>query len=58
VIFGMTTLIFVHVPALNTLAPTQAEPPILVTQVIVLALFVVFAIVAAIRFRAGPLRAT
>jgi hypothetical protein len=42
---------FLKVPALNALAPTQSEPPFVVSQGIVLASFVVLAIVAAIRFR-------
>src|SRR6266480_5498426 len=42
---------FLKVPALRSLAPKQTEPPFLVTQLVVLAAFVVLAIVAAIRFR-------
>jgi hypothetical protein len=42
---------FRKVPALTELAPTQSEPPFLVTQLIVLALFIVLTIAAAIRFR-------
>jgi hypothetical protein len=36
---------------LKRLAPTQSEPPFLIAQVLVLALFVVLGIVAAKRFR-------
>ena len=36
---------------LRALAPTQSEPPFLISQVVVLAFVVVFGIVAAIRFR-------
>ena len=36
---------------LNPLAPTQTEPPFIVTQLAVLALFVVLAIAATLRFR-------
>ena len=43
---------FLKVPALNALAPHQTEPPFVVAQGIVLVLFFVLAIVAAIRFRA------
>jgi hypothetical protein len=39
------------VPALKAIAPTQSEPPFEVTQVAVLALFVLFSVFAAIRFR-------
>jgi hypothetical protein len=42
---------FLKVPALRTIAPTQSEPPFVLTQVVVLAMFVVVAIAAAIRFR-------
>jgi len=42
---------FLKIPALKDLAPTQTEPPFKLTQLVVLALFVVFGIVAAIRFR-------
>jgi hypothetical protein len=43
---------FLKIPALNALAPKQTEPPFVVAQGIVLVLFVILAIVAAIRFRA------
>jgi hypothetical protein len=43
---------FLKVPALNALAPKQTEPPFVISQGIVLVLFVVLAIIAAIRFRA------
>jgi hypothetical protein len=47
---------FQKVPALKAMAPTQSEPPFLLTQLVVLALFVALAIVAAIRFRIEPVR--
>jgi hypothetical protein len=47
---------FLKVPALHDLAPTQAEPPFLIAQCTLLALFVVLAIVAVIRFRLDPTR--
>jgi len=47
---------FLKVPVLNAMAPKQAEPPFVVAQGVVLALFVVLGIVAAIRFRAEPVR--
>ena len=43
---------FLKIPALHALAPKQTEPPFVVSQAVVLLLFVVLAIVAAIRFRA------
>jgi hypothetical protein len=48
---------FEKVPALKVLAPTQSEPPFKLTQLVVLALFVVLAIVAVIRFRTEQVRA-
>ena len=41
---------FQKLPFLQPLAPTQSEPPFLVTQVAVLAIFIVLGILAAIRF--------
>ena len=43
---------FLKVPVLKALAPTQTEPPFVVSKGIVLVLFVGLAIIAAIRFRA------
>ena len=42
---------FLKVPALHVMAPTQTEPPFKLTQLVVLALFIVLGIAAAIRFR-------
>jgi hypothetical protein len=42
---------FVKVPALNAMAPTQAEPPFAIAQGLVLILFVALGIVAARKFR-------
>jgi hypothetical protein len=42
---------FEKVPALKALAPTQSEPPFKFTQLAVLTLFVVLAIVATVKFR-------
>jgi hypothetical protein len=48
---------FLKVPALHALAPKQTEPPFLVTQLLVLVLFVVIGIMAAKRFHDEPVRA-
>ena len=45
---------FLKVPALNSLAPTQAEPPFAIAQGLVLVLFVVVGALALRRFRAEP----
>ena len=47
---------FEKIPALTAMAPTQSEPPFKLTQLLVIALFVVLTFVAAIRFRPEPLR--
>jgi hypothetical protein len=47
---------FQKLPFLKPLAPTQSEPPFLITQLVVLALFVVLTVVAAIRFHNEQLR--
>jgi len=57
-VFVAVVQAFEKVPALKVMAPTQTEPPFKLTQLVVLALFVVLGIVAAIRFRPEPIRAT
>ena len=57
-VFVLIVQLFQNVPALETTAPTQSEPPFLVRQQFVgLAIFVGIAIAAAIRFRSEPVRA-
>src|SRR5438105_15952000 len=48
---------FEKIPLLNAMAPTQTEPPFKLTQLVVLALFFVITIIAAIRFHPEPARA-
>jgi hypothetical protein len=43
---------FQKVPPLKALAPTQSEPPFMVTQVIVLGIFILIAVLGLKRFRA------
>ena len=57
-VFVAVVQAFLKVPALHAMAPTQAEPPFKLTQLVVLALFVLLGIVAAIRFRPEPIRMT
>lgn len=45
---------FLKVPALTALAPERTEPPFVVTQLVVVALFVVLAVAAAKRFGREP----
>ena len=49
---------FLKVPILHALAPTQTEPPFKLTQLLVLGIFVLLGIVAAIRFRPEPIPAS
>lgn len=50
-VFVLVAQLFAKVPALHALAPTQTEPPFGVTQVVVLALFVVLGFKATRRTR-------
>jgi hypothetical protein len=50
-VFVLIVQLFLKVPAIHALAPTQAEPPFAIVQGAVLLLFVVLGILAAIRSR-------
>ena len=50
-VFVLIAQAFQKVPALKAMAPMQSEPPFLVTQLVVLVLFVGLTIAAARRFR-------
>ena len=50
-VFVLVVQLFLKVPALNALAPTQSEPPFAIAQLAVLAAFVVLGIAAVRRFR-------
>lgn len=52
-VFVLVVQSFVKVSALNALAPTQSEPPFAITQVVVLAIFILIALIAAVKFRPG-----
>lgn len=49
-IFVLIVQLFEKVPTLKALAPTQSEPPFAMTQVVVMALFVVLGVATAKRF--------
>ena len=49
-VFVAVAQAFQKLPLLHALAPTQSEPPFLVTQIVVLAAFVALGVVAAMRF--------
>jgi hypothetical protein len=50
-VFVLVVQLFLKVPALNALAPTQSEPPFAIAQLVVLAAFVTLGIAAVKRFR-------
>lgn len=56
-VFVLIAQLFGKIPALKTLAPTQSEPPFLVTQVVVMLLFIVLGVLAAKRFPAEAVQA-
>ena len=56
-VFVLIAQLFMKVPSLHALAPTGSEPPFLISQVVVMAIFIVLTIAAAIKFRPEPLNA-
>jgi hypothetical protein len=50
-VFVLAFQSFLKVAALNALAPTQSEPPFAITQIVVLAIFVLIGIAALVTFR-------
>ena len=52
--FVLVAQLFMKVPALKAMAPTQSEAPFKLTQLVVLILFVVLTIAAAKKFRGEP----
>jgi hypothetical protein len=55
-VFVLVVQLFMKVPALNALAPTQSEGPFKLTQLTILALFVLLGIFATMRFGGEQLR--
>jgi hypothetical protein len=56
-VFVLIAQLFMKVPALKALAPTQSEPPFLVTQIVVLLIFMVLGFLAAKHFHAEAVHA-
>jgi hypothetical protein len=54
-VFVLVVQLFLKVPPLHALAPNGKEPPFLIAQIVVLALFVVLTIAATKRFRIDSL---
>jgi len=53
-VFVLAAQLFMKVPALKAMAPTQSEPPFKLTQLVVLVIFVVLTIAVAKKFRGEP----
>jgi hypothetical protein len=53
-VFVLIVQSFQKIPSLSELAPTQSEPPFLVAQLVTLALFIAYTILAVVRFRPEP----
>ena len=56
-VFVLVVQLFLKVPALNALAPTQSEPPFAIAQSLVLLVFVALGVAAVKRFGAGAIAA-
>ena len=56
-VFVLVAQLFMKVPALHAMAPNGSEPPFLISQVVVMAVFIVLTIAATIKFRPEPLHA-
>jgi len=50
-VFVLVVQSFAKVSGLNALAPTQSEPPFAITQAAVLAIFILIALIALVKFR-------
>jgi hypothetical protein len=57
-VFVLIAQLFQKVPSLKALAPTQSEPPFLVTQLIVMVIFIALSVFAVKGFRPDLARAT
>jgi magnesium-transporting ATPase (P-type) len=53
-VFILVVQLFRKVPTLHALAPTESEPPLLIAQAVVLAVFVALAIAGTIKFHSRP----
>jgi hypothetical protein len=53
-VFVAVVQAFQKLPMLKAAAPTQSEPPFVITQLVVLVLFVVLTVVAVVKFRRAP----
>jgi len=56
-VFVLIAQLFMKVPALHPLAPTGSEPPFLISQTVVMVIFIALAVLAAKNFRGDVVRA-
>src|SRR5208282_3734917 len=57
-VFVLVAQLFMKVPSLHVLAPTGSEPPFLISQVVVMAIFIALTITAAIKFHPEAVHAS
>ena len=57
-VFVLIAQSFQKIPQLRSLAPTQAEPPFAIAQLVALIAFLVLGVLSTLRFRPQPLQAT
>jgi hypothetical protein len=55
--FVLVAQSFMKVPALNALAPTDSEPPFLISQIVVMLIFIVWTVFAVKKFHPDPMGA-
>src|SRR5271165_5129642 len=53
-VFVLVAQIFMKVPAAHALAPTQKEPPFLIAQLVVMAIFILLGVLGVRNFRGAP----
>ena len=57
-VFVLVAQLFMKVPSLHVLAPTGTEPPFLLAQVVVMAMFIVLTVAATTKFHPEAVRAS
>lgn len=57
-VFVLVAQLFMKVPSLDVLAPTGSEPPFLISQVVLMAIFIVLTIAATIKLHPEAVHAS
>jgi hypothetical protein len=57
-VFVLVAQLFMKVPSLHVLAPTGSEPPFLISQVVLMAIFIVLTIAATMKFHPEAVHAS